>query len=113
VIACPDLEGLEWMKRTMWSLTVSLNPMDDTYTNHTTLVGRYEDPYWRILLRRKLQGRFLGRSVDAETVRSYVLIETIYPYDHELIDRMVENRFIKNVIGPEGTVRYRFPLGKG
>jgi hypothetical protein len=112
IIASPDLIGLEWLKRTVWCMGIDLDPVDNTDNNHPIGVVRYDDQSWRTSVRRKVQGRFQGRTMGVDAIREYVLIETPFPFDQDLLERMAENRFIKKMIGPEGTVRYRFPLGK-
>lgn len=112
VIASSTVDGIGWLKSTMWRLSGDPGIVDDTDTNHTIAVSHFDDASWRTTLRRNLQSRFSGRNTDSEGIRDHILMATPYPFDQAMLERMVENRFIKRVEDQGGRVIYRFPLGK-
>jgi hypothetical protein len=112
VIASSTVDGIGWLKSTMWRLSGDPEIVDDTDTNHTIKISHFDDASWRTALRRNLQSRFSGRTIDSEVIRDHILMATPYPFDQAMLERMVENRFIKRVEDQGGRVIYRFPLGK-
>jgi hypothetical protein len=112
VIASSTVDGMGWLKLTIWRLSGDPEIVDDTDTNHSVRISHFDDASWRTALRRNLQSRFSGRTIEAEGIRDHILMATPYPFDQGMLERMVENRFIKRVEDQGGRVRYRFPLGK-